>query len=160
MCISTLWKSGLMSLFLLGLGVGISGAQVRMVTGQVTSGEEGPLPGVNIILQGSGQGTVSDVDGKYSIEVPETPSVLVFSSIGYTTEAVTVGSQSVIDVVLKPDVTSLKEIVVTGYTSQSKRDITGSITSVDPAKLNEMPAADIGAQLQGRAAGVFVGQDN
>jgi TonB-linked SusC/RagA family outer membrane protein len=159
MRISTLWRGGMLSLLLFGFAISLAYAQ-STITGKVTSTEEGPLPGVNILIQGSGQGTVSDVEGNYSISVSGTDAVLVFSSIGYTTEAVTVGNQSVIDMVLVPDVTSLKEIVVTGYTAQSKRDITGAIASVDTEKMVEMPAASFTQQLQGRVAGVSVGQDN
>jgi hypothetical protein len=96
MRISTLWRGGWLSLLIFSLTFSLAYAQTT-VTGTVSSEEEGALPGVNIIIQGSGQGTVSDIEGKYSIEVPGPESVLVFSSIGYTTEAVTVGSQSVID---------------------------------------------------------------
>lgn len=160
MRISTLWRGGLLSLLLFGFAFSLAYAQESTVTGTVTADDEGALPGVNILIQGSGQGTVSDVEGNYSIVVPGPEAVLVFSSIGYTTEAVTVGNQSLIDMVLVPDVTSLKEIVVTGYTSQSKRDITGAIASVDTEKMAEMPAASFTQQLQGRVAGVTVGQDN
>jgi len=160
MRISTLWRSTILSLLIYGFMISLAYAQERTVTGKVSSEEEGPLPGVNILIQGTGQGTVSDIEGNYSIVVPGPEAVLVFSSIGYTTEAVTVGNQSVIDMVLVADVTSLKEIVVTGYTAQSKRDITGAISSVDTEKLIEMPAASFTQQLQGRVAGVTVGQDN
>lgn len=160
MRISTLWRGGIFALFLIGFSLSQIYAQDSTVTGKVTSAEEGPLPGVNILIQGSGTGTVSDVEGNYSLVVPGPDAVLVFSSIGYTTEAVTVGNQTTIDMVLDPDVTSLKEIVVTGYTAQSKRDITGAIASVDTEKLAEMPAASFSQQLQGRVAGVTVGQDN
>ena len=118
--------------------------------------EEGPLPGVNIIIQGTGQGTVSDIEGNYSIVVPGPEAVLVFSSIGYTTEAIAVGNQSTIDVVLAADVTSLKEIVVTGYTSQRKADITGAVAVVDTESMNEITAASFIQKLDGRAAGVTV----
>ena len=160
MRISTLWRGGLPSLLLVGFAISLAYAQESTVTGQVSSEEEGALPGVNVLIQGSGQGTVSDVEGNYSIVVPGPDAVLVFSSIGYTTEAVTIGNQSVIDMILVPDITSLKEIVVTGYTSQSRRDITGAISSVNTEQMTEMPAASFTQQLQGRVAGVTVGQDN
>jgi TonB-linked SusC/RagA family outer membrane protein len=92
--------------------------------------------------------------------VPGPDAVLIFSSVGYVTQQITVGNQTVIDVELEADVTALQEVVVTGYTAQSKRDITGAIASVDTEKLTEMPAASFAQQLQGRAAGVTIGQDN
>jgi TonB-linked SusC/RagA family outer membrane protein len=80
--------------------------------------------------------------------------------VGYETQSITVGSQSVIDIVMVADVTALQEVVVTGYTAQTRRDITGSVASIDSDLLNEIPASNFGERLQGRAAGVFVGQDN
>ncbi len=135
-------------------------AQERTVSGKVTGEGEGPIPGVNIFIQGTTVGTISDLDGSYKLAVPGPDAILIFSSVGYKTQQITVGNQSVIDVVLKADVTALQEVVVTGYTAQSKRDITGAITSVDTELLQEMPAASFTQQLQGRAAGVTIGQDN
>ena len=155
MRISTLWRSGLLSLLLFGLAFGVAYAQESTVTGNVSSAEEGALPGVNVILQGTGTGTVTDIEGNFSIQVPGPDAVLVFSSIGYTTEAVTVGSQSVIDLVLVADVTSLKEIVVTGYTSKLAAVI-WFIAVVDTDAMNQITAASFVQKLDGRAAGVTV----
>jgi hypothetical protein len=94
MRISTLRRGSLLSLLIFGMAFSLAYAQTT-VTGNVSSEEEGALPGVNIILQGTGQGTVSDIEGNYTIQVPGPDAVLVFSSIGYTTEAVTVGNQTV-----------------------------------------------------------------
>ncbi len=135
-------------------------AQERSISGTVEAQDEGPLPGVNIFIQGTTVGTISDLDGSYKLTVPGAEAILIFSSVGYVTQSITVGNQTVIDVLLEADVTALQEVVVTGYTAQSKRDITGSIASVDTEKLIEMPAASFTQQLQGRAAGVTVGQDN
>ncbi len=159
MRISTLRRSFSLALLLVGFVASLVYAQERTVTGKVTSAEEGPLPGVNVIIQGTGTGTVSDIDGNYSLVVPGPEAVLVFSSIGYTTEAITVGNQTVMDLVLAQDVTSLKEIVVTGYASQEKKDLTGSVGVVKPQELNAMPQGNIVNQLQGRVAGVNVTQD-
>lgn len=156
MRISTLWRGGLLSLLLFGLAFSLAYAQESTVTGKVTSAEEGALPGVNVLIQGTGQGTVTDIEGNYSIVVPGSESVLVFSSIGYTTEAITVGNQSTIDLVLVADVTSLKEIVVTGYTSQRKADITGAVAVVDTEAMDKITAASFVQKLDGRAAGVTV----
>lgn len=156
MRISTLWRSGFLSLLLFGLAFSLAYAQESTVTGKVTSAEEGALPGVNVLIQGSGQGTVTDVEGNFSIGVPGPEAVLVFSSIGYTTEAVTVGNQSILDITLAADVTSLKEIVVTGYTSQKRADITGAVAIVDTEAMDKMTAASFVQKLDGRAAGVTV----
>jgi TonB-linked SusC/RagA family outer membrane protein len=159
MRISTLRRGSLLSLLLFGLAFSLAYAQTT-ITGTVSSEEEGPLPGVNIIIQGSGQGTVSDIDGKYSIEVAGPDVVLVFSSIGYTTEAITVGNQTVIDLVLEADVTSLKEIVVTGYATQQKQDVTGAVGIVKAEELVQMPQGNVTQQLQGRVSGVTITQDS
>ncbi len=159
MRISTLWRGSLLSLLIFGFALSIAYAQDMTVSGNVTSEEEGALPGVNVLIQGTGQGTVSDVEGNYSIVVPGPDAVLVFSSIGYTTEAVTVGNQSTIDMVLVPDITSLREIVVTGYATQQKKDLTGSVGIVKAEELTAMPQGNVTQQLQGRVAGVTVTQD-
>ncbi len=156
MRISTLWRGGMLSLLIFGFAFSVAYAQERTVTGKVTSAEEGPLPGVNIIIQGTERGTVSDMEGNYSIVVPGPETVLVFSFIGYNQEAITVGNQSVINVEMTPDITSLKEIVVTGYASQQKKDLTGSVGVVEPKELTAMPTGNVANQLQGRTSGLTV----
>jgi TonB-linked SusC/RagA family outer membrane protein len=131
-------------------------AQERTVSGKVTASDEGSLPGVNIFIQGTTVGTISDLDGSYKLTVPGPDAVLIFSSVGYVTQSITVGSQTVIDLVLEADVTALQEIVVTGYTSQSKRNISGAVATVDPEELKEMPVSNIAEAMQGRAPGVEV----
>lgn len=131
-------------------------AQPRQVSGQVTDETGSALPGVNVLLKGTSQGTISDVDGNYSINVPDNNAVLQFSFIGYTTQEVTVGNQSTIDIQLSQDVRTLSEIVVVGYGTQKKSDITGAVTSVGSKELQEVPVANMQQALQGRAAGVEV----
>ena len=94
-------------------------AQERTVSGKVISADDGQgFPGVNIIVKGTTLGTVSDKDGKFSINAPSPESVLVFSSIGFASSEIVVGTQSVIDITLNVDVTSLSEVIVTGYGNQ------------------------------------------
>ncbi|HWA34242.1 MAG TPA: carboxypeptidase-like regulatory domain-containing protein, partial [Cyclobacteriaceae bacterium] len=98
-----------------------------VVTGKITSTEDNSaVPGVNVILKGTSQGTVSDADGRYSISVPSAESVLVFSAIGFATQEVSVGTRANIDVVLTLDVQTLSEVIVVGYGTQEKRDVTAS----------------------------------
>jgi TonB-linked SusC/RagA family outer membrane protein len=156
---SSPWKSGVTLLFLLGFAVSSVFAQQRTVTGTVTSEELGALPGVNIVIQGTTTGAVTDANGNYSITVPGPDAVLVFSFIGYSTVAVTVGDQSVIDQLLAADVTALDEIVVTGYTAQRKADITGAVAIVDMDKTNQITAVSVLSKLEGRASGVTVGSN-
>jgi TonB-linked SusC/RagA family outer membrane protein len=141
------------------LSTGFIFAQERTITGKVTAEGEGPLPGVNITVQGTVIGAISDLNGGYSIKVPGPTSVLMFSSIGYVTKQVTVGTQNVVDVVLVSDVTALSEVVVTGYTAQRRRDLTGSVGVVEPAKLTAVPTGNVSNSLQGRTSGVTVTGD-
>ena len=156
MRVSLNWKSGFMSLLLLIFAYCSAYAQVRTVTGTVTSDDSGPLPGVNIVIQGTTQGAVTDVDGNFTINVPGPDAVLVFSFIGYSTMAVTVGDQTTVSPVMAPDVTALDEIVVTGYTSVRKADITGAVAIVDMEEMNQITSASVLQKLEGRASGVAV----
>lgn len=139
------------------LTIGIVQAQTRTVSGTIIAGEDNfPLPGVNITLKGkSGQGTISDVDGKYSIQA-SSDDVLVFSFVGYNSQEILVGNRSQIDVTLSTDETQLGEVLVVGYGSQNKRDLTGAVGSVKGDEIARLPVASLDNALQGRAAGVFV----
>jgi TonB-dependent starch-binding outer membrane protein SusC len=136
--------------------LGFAFAQERTITGKVSAEGEGPAPGVNVLIQGTMIGVITDQNGAYTIKVPSEATVLVFSYVGYITEEVTVGTQSVIDITLEPDVVSLQEVVVTGYSTQRKRDITGAIGVVEPTKLTAVPTGNVSNQLQGRTSGVTV----
>ena len=128
-----------------------------VVSGTVTTAtDQGGLPGVNVLVKGTTQGTVTDVEGNYSIEVPSDDDILVFSSIGFISQEVPVEGRSVIDVALQEDVQSLEEIVVIGYGTQKKSDLTGAVGSVNVEELQERPAASLNQQLAGRVPGVQV----
>ena len=134
-------------------------AQDRKVTGRVTSkGEASALPGVNVSVKGTTRGVVTDASGEYNISVPNN-AVLVYSFIGFKAQEVTVGNQSAINVSLTEDISTLNEVVVTGYSAQSKRDITGAVATVNTKELLSIPATDVAQQLQGRVAGVTVTND-
>ena len=131
------------------------------ITGKVTSTEDGEgVPGVNVVVKGTTQGTVTDVGGNYKIDVPSTESVLVFSSVGYITQEVAVGSRTVIDLAMSPDVKSLQEIVVIGYGSVKKGDLTGSVSQVNNEELETVPVYSMEQALKGHAAGVQVTQNS
>ncbi|MCC5931408.1 MAG: TonB-dependent receptor [Cyclobacteriaceae bacterium] len=133
--------------------------QTITITGRVTSSDspEG-LPGVNVVIRGTSTGTVTDINGNYSINVTGPETVLAFSSVGYLTENVTVGNRNVINLTLTLDVTALEEIVVVGYGTQRKRDLTGSVASVKPDEFS--PGVNVNAVqlLNGAVAGVNVSQ--
>jgi len=131
-------------------------AQEIVVTGKITAADDKlPLPGVTIQVKGTNLGTLSDINGQYSISV-ERKDVLVFSFIGIKTQEITVTDQSVINVVLEPDIKMLTEVVAIGYGSVRKSDLTGSVASVKSEQLQKTPAAGIDQALQGRVAGVSV----
>jgi TonB-linked SusC/RagA family outer membrane protein len=131
-------------------------AQERTVQGRVLSEDRVGFPGVNIIVKGTAQGTVTDADGNYSIAVSSVNDVLVFSSIGYETVEVVVGNRSTIDVDMVVDVKQLDEVVVVGYGTVKKSDVTGSLVSVTSDVIKERPVQNVLQALQGRAAGMHV----
>jgi len=133
-------------------------AQEREVTGKVTSQEDGsPLPGVNVVLKGTTNGTATDADGRFRLGgIPSSGGSLVFSFIGLQSSEVQIGDRTVVDVSLSLDVTQLSEIVVTGYGTQLKQDLTGNIAQVKGREIEFLPTPTIDAALQGRAAGVYV----
>ncbi len=135
-------------------------AQNTTITGTVISSDNNePLPGVNVIRKGSSDGTVTDSSGKYSISVSP-GTVLVFSFIGYTAEERTVANQSVINVSLSPSLQELQEIVVVGYGSVLKRDLTGSVVSVKTDEIRQVPAQNPLESIQGKIAGVDITRSN
>lgn len=134
-------------------------AQQREISGVVSDDFGDPLPGAAILIKGTSTGTVTDIDGMYRISVPSDESVLVFSFLGYESFEETVGTRSNINVNLNQAVSGLDEVIITGYGSQSRREITGAVTSVNADDLLAIPATTFAQQLQGRAAGVTVIND-
>lgn len=130
--------------------------QDRVVTGSVVSaGDNSPIPGVNVFIKDSNTGTITDINGEYSIEAPE-GSVLVFSFVGFNTVEREVGDQSVINIEMTEDVQELENIVVIGYGVQRKSDLTGSVSSVRGDDLVKIPSSNPLQALQGKVAGVQI----
>ncbi len=137
--------------------VSVSFGQGRVVTGKVTEADTGdPIPGANVVVKGTSSGSVTDIDGNYSVNISEDGAVLVFSFVGFVLEEVVVGNQSVINMALTSDITALSEVVVIGYGTVKKSDLTGSVTSVKESDFNKGIYASPDAMLQGRAPGVHV----
>ncbi len=147
------------SLYML-LTVTATYAQDKTVSGTVSSEDEGPLPGVNVLVKGTTIGTVTDIEGNYRITIPGDGSILVFSSIGYTSEEIEIGNLSTIDLEMVPDIQSLSEVVVVGYGTQERRDLTGSVSSVDASAYENMAITSVEQGLQGRVAGVNIVQQS
>ncbi len=128
----------------------------QIVTGKVTGADDGAgLPGVNVLEKGSSNGTVTDAEGNYRISVGAN-STLVFSFVGYTTQELAVGSQSVVNIALATDVVSLSEVVVVGYGTQDKKEITSSVSSVKSEDFNKGTVNDPAQLLQGKVAGLNI----
>ena len=131
-------------------------AQERSVSGIVSDSNGEPLPGVSILIEGTTQGTTSDANGNYRLVIPDSENILIFSYVGYITARVAVGNQSEINISLLEDISQLEELVVVGYGTQQKRDVTGAISQVKGQDFENLPVASSSQALQGRAAGVQV----
>jgi TonB-linked SusC/RagA family outer membrane protein len=133
--------------------------QDRKVAGTVSDAKGGGIPGVSVVIKGTTTGTTTDVNGAFNLNVKGNAD-LVISSVGYKTVNVSLGNRSSLAITLEDDVSQLNEVIVTGYASQRKKDITGAVTVVGAKELTAVPSASLTQMLQGRAAGVTVGNDN
>ncbi|MDJ1484746.1 TonB-dependent receptor [Cytophagaceae bacterium YF14B1] len=131
-------------------------APALTVTGKVTDDKGEGVPGVSVVLKGTTTGTVTNTEGVYSLTVPDGSGTLVFSFIGYTTQEVAIGNRTTVDVTLGADVTALNEVVVVGYGTQQKKDLTGAVAVVNVDQMTKQPTAQVENMLQGQAAGVTV----
>ncbi len=128
-----------------------------VITGIITDGPGDPMPGANVVIKGTTTGVVTGGDGKYSITVPDKNATLVFSFVGYATQEFVVGENRAINVTLVEDTREFEEIVVIGYGTARKKDLTGSVVRTDLSKLQESPNVSIGQSLQGTVPGLNVG---
>lgn len=142
-------------MFLLLLAPDSAHAQDRKVTGKVEAAD-GPLPGATVLLKGSNIGISADATGAFTINVRGANPVLVISAIGYKSQEVAIGNQTVVNVRLEDDVNALTEVVVTGYSVDKRRESTGAISTVKTKDLTTVPSASVEQQLQGRVAGLTV----
>lgn len=129
------------------------------VRGKVSDESGGGLPGVSIVLKGSQRGTTTSTDGTFTLEIDEKDAVLIFSFVGYLSKEVTVGALTALDVTLSVDNKALEEIVVVGYGTVKKSDLTGSVSQVKAKELNSYPSTNVLQALSGRSAGVQVVQN-
>jgi TonB-linked SusC/RagA family outer membrane protein len=130
--------------------------QQRSISGIVKDENGFPLPGVNIQIEGTIIGAISDAGGKYSIVIPNDNAVLIFSFIGYNTQKISVSGKTTINITLVPSVAGLEEVVVIGYGTQKKVDLTGSVTMISNKNIEKEPVVDALQALQGKAAGVEI----
>lgn len=141
---------------LLFLTVYTANAQDRRVTGVVSDPAGTGIPGATILIKGTQIGSNTDAEGRFAINARSDNDVLVISFVGYKTKEVTVGNQSVLDVKMEDDVAALEEVVVTGYTTDKRRETSGSVALVKAKDLTAVPSGNVEQQLQGRVAGVTV----
>lgn len=130
----------------------------RAITGTVTDTNGEPLIGVNVLIQGTGTGTITDFDGGYALDVPASYNVLQFSYTGYSSQEVSIDNRSVVDVRMDVSSETLTEVVVTGYGTQRREAVTGSVSSVNMEDVSSLPLTSVEQTLQGRVAGVQVVQ--
>jgi TonB-linked SusC/RagA family outer membrane protein len=145
----------LLLLFLTFTGMVLS-AQVRTITGTITDENGETLPGVNVIVQGTTIGTTTNVNGSYSINVPPNNNVLVYSYIGMITREIEIGTSGVIDVIMEMETIGMDEVVVVGYGTQKKSDITGTVASLNQERLENVPNLTIAQAIQGSIPGVLM----
>ncbi len=134
----------------------IASAQQKTVSGRATDANNQPVPNASVVVKGTTNGTTTDEQGKFTLTVPNDQSILVISSIGLDTKEVSVKGLSTVNVSLSSNLSTLNEIVVTGYSSQRRKDITGSVAVVDVANMKQIPTGNPANALQGQASGVTV----
>ncbi|MFD1141129.1 SusC/RagA family TonB-linked outer membrane protein [Larkinella insperata] len=133
-------------------------AQTQTVTGTVRDTQGATLPGVNVVVAGTTMGTVTDVNGKFSISAAK-GNTLTFSFVGYQSVSQKIANADALNIQLTADETSLNEVVVVGYGTQTKRELTGAVSNIKAAELKDIPAPNVGQRLQGRLAGVQINQN-
>lgn len=128
----------------------------KTISGTVTENNQGGLPGVNVMVKGTTNGTSTDVNGKFTITVPNNQSVLVFSFVGYVPQEVMVGNQTALQIVLKPDTKALEEVVVIGYGTSKKKDLTGAVSTIDSKSIAVQTNSTVTRALEGVVPGLQV----
>jgi TonB-dependent starch-binding outer membrane protein SusC len=136
-------------------------AQELVVTGKISAADDGtPMPGVTIMEKGTSNGTSSDANGEYKIKVGAVDPILVFTFIGYTTEEISVNGRTTVDIGLKPNITTLSEVVVVGYGTVKKTDLTGAVGLVDNEQITKRATVGALEAMQGQVAGVDISSSN
>lgn len=158
-----MYKSLLKLLMVFGLSIfwSASYAQDIRVTGTVTDKETGEaLPGVTVLEKGTSNGTITDINGDFGLNLPNDQATLTFSFVGFATQEVPLNGRTSVDVSLTIDVQSLEEVVVVGYGAQKKSVVTGAIASVKGSDLESLPLNNVSQTLQGRVSGVTIASNN
>jgi TonB-dependent starch-binding outer membrane protein SusC len=150
-------KVVLLFLSFLLMGILAANAQMKTITGKVVSSDDNsPIPGVSVVVKGTTMGTISKMDGTYSLQVASDAKTLVFSFVGYRTQEVPITGQNVYNITLSVDVLAVDEVVVVGYGVQKKREVTGAISQVKGDVIANLATPSFESQLAGRSAGVQI----
>ena len=144
-------------LFLANVSVVLS---QQVLTGTIVDKNGESMIGVSVLVKGTTVGTISDVNGKFSIKVGKTNDVLVFSYVGYINQSLAVGNQKNIRVIMEEKSKDLEEVIVVGYGTQKKSDLTGSVVTVRADEMNSVPTTSVAEMLRGQAAGLVVTQNS
>ncbi|HSJ67909.1 MAG TPA: TonB-dependent receptor plug domain-containing protein, partial [Anditalea sp.] len=149
-------RKGLLSFFLVLITISMAWSQTRTITGKVVSEEEPEgLPGVNVLVQGTTTGVITDLYGEYSITVQGENTTLVYSFIGFATKQEVVGNRSIVNVTLNPDTQNLEEVIVTAYGTANKGNFTGSAIALKSDQIANRPIANVANAIEGQVAGVI-----
>ncbi len=132
----------------------------KTISGTVTDVNGDPLIGATVQAKGTSVGTVTDLDGAFSLSVPDDVNILVVSFIGYSTTEVEIGDMATLTIIMSEDVSQLEEVVVVGYGTQERKDLTGSVASVGSKEITSLPTVNVATSLQGRASGVAVTENS
>ncbi|WP_158861081.1 SusC/RagA family TonB-linked outer membrane protein [Lunatibacter salilacus] len=150
-------RTALLAVLIILSATSLVHSQSRIVRGIVTSSEDGgPIPGVTILIRGTTQGTITDFDGRYEISVPADRNILVFRFVGLRSQEIAIENSVSVDVIMEPDIVSLTEYVFTSYGDQTRREVTGAISSVRGEIFQDLPMQSFDRAMQGRVAGVQV----
>ena len=136
----------------------VNGQDQKIVVSGIVSDETGPIPGVNVVIKGTTQGTITDSHGAYTLKVPDKNAILEFMFIGYKTVDEKVGGRTVVNVTLVPDTKSLEEVVVTGYGTNKRKNLTSAVAQVDSKEIKTTQATSIAQKLSGKVAGLNIRQ--
>ena len=148
------------STFLLSMLCVLAFAQGKQITGIIKDSAGEPMIGVNVLVKGTTNGTITDFDGKFVIQDVKDSDVLTVTYVGYVSQSIAVGNKSSFNIILKEDTEALDEVVVIGYGTVKKRDLTGSVSSVKSDDLNLAVAPSVAHALQGKAAGLVISQNS
>ncbi|MEX2592374.1 MAG: carboxypeptidase-like regulatory domain-containing protein, partial [Anditalea sp.] len=154
--IPLLWKRILMLYCFMSLLQYSFGQETKIVSGTVTDNADESIPGVNVLVKGTSLGTITDIDGSYSVNIPDGSNTLVFSFIGYQTQEVDIGNRTQVNVSLEPSLSDMEEVVVIGYGEQSRETLTTSVSKLDDKVLENLTFANPASALQGTIAGLRV----